>query len=501
MRIPFPERIPLNRAGLFAIVLFVIQRLEGTAFYFSLGCAAFILIATVAFNAAGGLTRASGAYVFFYSVLVVIIGICYKAVLGEPGQSNLLAPRKTIEIYVASISMMFAAVVVSRRLARKSGVLQGMLKDSQMYRSSVGCIAFGALGGFALTLFGQSGERLQTAFAQLNELIPLGIIIGVMYEIRRSGGTRSTNTTTIAAAAYFFVFYGALNFSKQGLLLPLYCWILPICALRFRLSVWQTLGCLLGVFVVFYYLTPFAQFGRIQIPEFPTFSQRVEVATKLLEHPDETRRAYNQEMESLDGPSGLNAYYDKPQGFWERLQFVSADDRLIDATDRGSVFGLLPVAYEFSNAIPHIFWPNKPGGNYGNMYTHDINGTSRDEGDTTTGVSFSPSGEAYHLAEWTGILLVAPLIWCMLFTVWDSLLGDLRDSPWGFLAIALLSHNAPEGGITTAIHLTTFGSEILIFCAVFATWVAPVLASAVLGPERHILPANPQPDLPIGSES
>jgi len=40
----------------------------------------FLLVATFAFNTAGGLTRTSGVYVFFYSVLVVVIGLCYKPI-------------------------------------------------------------------------------------------------------------------------------------------------------------------------------------------------------------------------------------------------------------------------------------------------------------------------------------------------------------------------------------------------------------------------------------
>ena len=54
MRIPFPERVPLNRVAIFAGVLFAVQRFQGTALYFSAGCVAFILIAAFAFNAAGG---------------------------------------------------------------------------------------------------------------------------------------------------------------------------------------------------------------------------------------------------------------------------------------------------------------------------------------------------------------------------------------------------------------------------------------------------------------
>ena len=76
MRIPFPERVPLAGAAVFAAVLFVIQQWEGTAMYFSLGCVAFILIAAIAFNVGGGLTRTAGAYIFFYSLLVVIVGVC-----------------------------------------------------------------------------------------------------------------------------------------------------------------------------------------------------------------------------------------------------------------------------------------------------------------------------------------------------------------------------------------------------------------------------------------
>jgi len=85
-------------------------------------------------------------------------------------------------------------VIVSRHFSRRSGLLQNLLKESQMYRSSVGCIFFGAAVPLLLAMLGDRGLRLRSAFAQLNHLVPLGIIIGVMYEIRRSGGTRSWMT-------------------------------------------------------------------------------------------------------------------------------------------------------------------------------------------------------------------------------------------------------------------------------------------------------------------
>jgi hypothetical protein len=361
VRIPFPERVPIDGVALFAITLFVVQWLEGTPLYFRFGSAVFILIAALAFNTAGGLTRASGVYVFFYSTLVVIVGLCYKAFLGEPAQSNLLDPRTTIEVYVGGITAMLAAVIVSSRFRRKTGLLQHVLKESQMYRASVGCMLFGVVGASVIWLLGST--RLETAFTQLNQLIPLGILIGVMYEIRRSGGTRSINLPIVLVGIYSFWGWGLMAFSKQGMLLPLVCWLFPVCALRFRLSALQVLSVPRGcVFLVFYYLVPYAQYGRSQVDETMTPGQRAAVAYKLLEHPEQTRQTYNEVASS--GAGTVGEYFDTPQGFWDRLQFISIDDSIINVTDQGKVFGLLPIKAAMLNAIPHVFWPDKPVYNF-----------------------------------------------------------------------------------------------------------------------------------------
>lgn len=486
----------MGRVALFTVVLFVIQWLEGTALYFAAGCVVFILIAALAFNAAGGLTRASGAYVFFYSLLVVIIGLCYKAYLGEPAQSNLADPRTDIEVYVGGITAMLAAIIVSRRISRTSGLLQHVLKESQMYRASVGCMVFGIAGGFLIALLGQSAARLSSAFTQLNQLIPLGIIIGVMYEIRRSGGTRSINLPILLAGIYCFVFYGVLGFSKQGMLLPMVCWFFPVCALRFRLSFIQVGACLIVVVIVFRWLVPYSQYGRQFIEEGQTASQKMAIAARLLGHPEQTRKEYNEVVSGAAG--GLDAYYNTNQGFWDRLQFISVDDTIINITDQGRVFGLSPIKANLLNAIPHFLWPNKPDLNFGNLYAHEVGGLPED--DTTTGISFSPTAEAYHMAKWVGVLAVGPLIWFLLFTVYDSLFGDLRATPWGLLVIALFSHSAPESALSGLMYELTFGLEALAFSALFAAWVAPYFAIPVLGPDRRTSahPPSFQPSMARG---
>jgi hypothetical protein len=497
VRIPYPERIPIDRAVVFAVLLFLIQTLERTPLYFSAGCAAFILIATLAFNTAGGLTSTSGAYVFSYSILVVILGLGYKALLGEPADSNLSDPKSTIAVYVGGIASMFVAVLLSRRFARKKGLLQDMLQDEAMFRASVGCLVFGFGGPFLLGLLGERAAKLDSAFTQLNQLAPLGIIIGVMYEIRRSGGTRSLNAVLAAAMAFYFLGYGVLSFSKQGLLTPLLCWAIPVCALRFRLSPLQVASCLLGIFFVFYYLVPYSQYGRRFISTDGSSTNKMNTAVRLLSHPEDTRQHY-EELQS-EGYVGAH-YYNTAQGFWDRLNFIAVDDSLINLTDQGTVFGFAPIFATFVNAVPHVFLPNKPTLNYGNVYAHELGALSDD--DITTGISFSPTAESYHMGQWVGIFVAAPLIWLLVFIVMDSLVGDLRTTPWGLLVLLLVSHIAPEGGLSGAIYLVTFGAAIVIFCAFFATWVAPTFAIAVLGRDRgrvrrHIpLPPASAPQIP-----
>jgi hypothetical protein len=474
--------------AIFASALVLIQRWEGTATYFSAGCFAFILIAAVAFNLGGGLTRAAGAYIFFYSLLVLIIGVTYKAFLGEPAQSNLLDPRTDILVYVGGISGLLVAAFFSRKRVLRTPLLQNVLPESLMYRASVGCIAFGIFGVSGLAMLGEAGFRLVTAFVQLNQLIPVGIIIGVMYEIRRSGGTRSVNMPVLVGGCYYFAFFGLLNFSKQGMFTPLLCWLLPVAALRYRLSALTIMTSLGWLFVIFYFLVPYCQYGRRFVVEGQSTSERIALSANLLSDPYELRRNYEAEP-------GVPGYYNTAQGFWDRLQFVSVDDGLIDVTDKGKVFGLSPIPITLINVIPHVLWANKPVVNFGNLYAHEIG--FMNPYDYSTGISFSPTAEAYHMEKWIGVLLIAPALWLMLFVVFDNLLGDLRHTPWGLLGIALISHTAPEGQLNGTIVLLTFGIEVLVFCAFFSKWVAPYLAVAFLGPPKLSEPMFISPPVPI----
>jgi hypothetical protein len=482
MRLPFPERIPLFYVFIFAALLCTAQLLEGTAALFSLLSFLFIFISAITFNLAGGVTRPSGSYILAFSLLGVIIGLIWKAVLGEPANSNLEVPILTMEVYVGAICAMLAAVYISRKLTTKRALLGTLLKPAKEQNATMGCIIAGlAIIALDIALPHGTGSLL-SGLQQVNRFLPIGIILGVKHRIKKSGGTQSIDTPILIAIATLFII-GLLGFTKEGMLEPLLCWFVTACSMRYRVSGFQILFGVLVIVFFFRYLVPYSQYGRNFITESP--SENFATSVSLLSNLEDTRSQYLQNSQE-ESEEGIAEYFDKPQGFFDRLEMISIDDQLNNLTNNGHIFGLYPVWADFENTVPHFIWKNKPRIYWQTMFAQEIGDLLPVE-DTTTGISFTPAAVGFHLAGWTGVLIVAPILWIMLFTVFDSLCGDVRQAPWGLLVIPLFAHAAPEAGFDGLIYLLGFGSFSIIVVAIAAAYLMPVIGTFALGPESTLL--------------
>lgn len=485
MRLPFPERVPLFPTMIFCLVLCSLQQVEGTSLLFSAGTFCFIVISALAFNLAGGLTRPSGSWIFAYSLMVVIIGITYKVIVGEPGQSNLQQPEKTIEIYVATITALLAAVYVNRRLRLKRSRLPQFKSDSDMYRAAVGCLLLGTAGALYGTFWvtGNQSGSFYSAFQQFNAFLPLAMILGVTCEVRKSGGRRSVNIPVFVSAFLMFAF-GVMGYSKQGMFTPFVCWVIPAAAQRLRVSIVQVAAIALSFAFVSYYLVPYSQYGRgYKIPD-ASFSKNLQTNILLLSNLGTVRKLYLSNMETLYATSGELRYYNQPQGLADRLQMITPDDAVINITENGSVYGIEPTLWAFEDLIPHFIWPGKPLIPFNNIYAHEI-GIIVDEDDTTTGISFSPSGEAFHQAKWVGILVMLPILALIMFFIQDSVAGDTRASPFALLILIGDLHGAPEAGLTQFVASTTRGTVGLYVIAYITVFVTPLIANLIMGPAKR----------------
>jgi hypothetical protein len=378
------------------------------------------------------------------------------------------------------------AVYLSKRARSKQALLGRMITDSNMQTATVGCLIAGILMNFAgYVIPGGAGSAL-SALNQLNRFFPLAIILGVINTIRRSGGTRSVNLPVLLAAASMFT-VGLLGYSKEGMLGPFAAYLIAAASQRYRVSRSQIVVGVLAILFVFRYLVPYAQYGRSFREE--TGEVNVQTSLDLLSNLGYVREQYL-ETSAAGYEDRILGYYNTPQGFFDRLQMISIDDALIHSTDQSGVFGMMPMVLALQNLVPHFIWQDKPVVFFGNVFAHEVGVLG--ENDETTGVSFSSTATAFHLAGWKGIFLLAPSVWFFLFFIFDSLCGDVRKIPWGLLVIVLFTHAAPEGDITSMVYMCFYTVSAIVFAAIMGAYIMPVIGSFFIGPQGIMIRRGPQ---------
>lgn len=470
------------------MVLFCVQQLEHTELLFSALTVGFVLISTLAFNFAGGFSRPSGAYIFWFVTLGGLIGLIWKAVLGEPAHTNLEMPDVTMAAYDACVLAMLAAVLLTRRWTRNSKGIGGLLHSESvdLGQASLGCMAFAILLIPIGYILPSGGGSVLSIIYRLNLSFPLGIILGILHTIRRTHGRHSLNMLTFGAMVFLFLYGGMATFSKQGLFSPMICWLIPACCARYRLKLRHIICLATFGLLAFTILTPLSGVGRSTVPESYGTNQRIAFAFSLASHPVELRRQYlGNPMVDRTDPLGMRGgYFDSNQGLFDRLTMMPIDSGLIAYSERGHYLGFSPVLDNIENWLPHFILPNKVMPVTGNYYAHEIGGLLAAD-DFSTGISFSPASELFHWEGWFGFFVLGPLLWGLLFFVSDFISGDLRVYPWGLLLVLIFGHVAPEMGIGGAINFVWLGNASVIAAALFCTQIAPILGTLFGGRPRY----------------
>ena len=454
--------------------------MEHTELLFSVLAFAFILISTLAFNFAGGFSRPSGAYIFWFVTLAGLVGLIWKAVLGEPAHTNLEMPDVTMAAYDASVLAMLAAVLLTRRWSRNSKGIGGLLHSESidLGQASLGCMAFAILLIPISAILPNGSGSLVSIIYRLNLSFPLGIILAVLHTIRRTHGRHSLNLLTFGAMVFLFLYGGMATFSKQGLFSPIVCWLIPACCARYRLKRRHIVVLVAFGILAFMVLTPLSEVGRAEVPDTYSMNQRIVYSFSLVSHPVRLRKQYlsNPVVDRTDPLGMRGGYFDTNQGLFDRLTMMPIDSGLIAYSERGHYMGFQPILDNMENWFPHFILPNKVMPVTGNYYAHEIGGLLAAD-DFSTGISFSPASELFHWEGWFGLLVLGPFLWGLLFFVSDFICGDLRVYPWGLLLVLIFGHVAPEMGIGGAINFVWLGNASVIAAALFSTQIAPILGA------------------------
>jgi hypothetical protein len=429
-------------------------------------------------------------------------------VIGEPGNSNLASPEVTLATYVVSMAMIIVSLFISHRVTRNARGLSSLLHadNVNLGLASLGCVIANQLTVYANEYLPRGNGSIVSVINQENVFLPIAVLLGTVYTIRATGGRRSWNIVTIFASLLMFVFGGLIYYSKQGMFTWFVCWLVAAASQRYRLRLWQ-IGLLVGFSVYSVtILSPLSQVARGQIQEDATTWQRAELSAQLLSHPILLRKAYRENAEPLGAGEPLavfaRGYFDTPQGLFDRLTIIKADDHLVTYTLQGHTDGYQRFIYYFINWIPHFILPNKeslapPGGTRaGNYYAHETGGFLAPN-DFSTGISFSPTAEAFHLEGWWGLFLLAPIVWTLLFITIDLICGDLRRSPYGLIAAVAFAHVAPESLLAGLIQFIWTGNIAIIIAIVFCTYFAPVLGTLLSSQPGSRSSFSPAPNMTV----
>jgi hypothetical protein len=457
---------------------------------------AFVIMTVLAFNFAEGFTRLTGAYVFWFATLVVIFGVTWKAVVGEPGDSNLEAPLLDMALYTATMLMLLLVTLLNKKLDfRNLGIGGGLSSPNMNYSAAgLGCLLVFYSIMLADLFFGQAPGSIISILVQINVFGSLGIILTTIGALQDSGGRRSTNVVSLVAILLMF-FLGVLSFSKQQMLTPPICWLLGAFYMRLRLRMVHYIALLLIGLVSFGFVSPWSA-ARDFAPPDADYTARFEILIYNLTHWQEFKAHVKQHQEEEE-QGGVAGFYTHAQGsLIERLNMIYPDDALFAYSAEGHYEGMAPIDSYIVNLAPHFISPNKRNIYGGNYYAHEV-GRGLAADDFTTGISYSPVAEAYHCEGWGGIFWLMPMIWIALFSSVDFIVGDMRKYPWGLMVVVWFAHSAPETLLGGMIYFIGYGNFGMMVAIIVCTRLAPILGALFAGKQaatrtRSVMRVSPR---------
>ncbi len=463
----------------FVLVLICVQLVEGTPLVLSLTGCAFIVAAGLAFNVAGGMQYPSGAYVFFNAFFSSILGMVAKALLGEPLQTNLIDPQKTLSVYLVGMCSMLAAVLLNSRLRRKAPLLSDKLDSTQINSIAVGCMLLYLLPGYLLP-----GQWAGT-YNQFNYFQYLAIMLPVYQLARDTDGRRTFNWISFSVWLYITIRLGILSFSKEGIFGGSAAWAIAAVAAGYRVSLKKAITLAVTGLTAILIFTPFSQVGRVYRNE----GNALNAAVNMLIHPQDTQAQYRLMQSDLfrSESGGAAHWFDSPEGLLDRLTMVPVDDQLIYVTDHGQPGSMDVLTSYWANLIPRYLYPDKPYFIVGNLYGHAIGALAAD--DDSTGVSFSAYSDAYHIDRWSGLTVILAPTFFLLFFVADSLVGTIRQTRWSLLYFVWFAHTGAEGFVNALIYGAGTFSLAVILAQTATTRMGPILGAMTVRPGRRKLGA------------
>jgi hypothetical protein len=439
MRIIFPKAIPLFPLLIFLAAVVLVQIIQGTDPVFALLMLMAQLAAVVAFNRMGGMTHMAGALCLFAILPNVTVPEFTHILLRQPGDYNLQHPLVTAGVCAGYFASLMTAALLVSSMSRPVALIDYIHFSIFELRiiSVVSCVFAVSLAIRQLTLGGpvQDGSLLAALNHFEAPMLATSVMLGTYVRIVTTNG-RSAMNWYVAFLLVVSVIPGLLNASKEGMLVPLLCWVMVVASSRHRFTWFGTLGLVTVAIGAWVFVYPFSQNARGPVRESDSISDRVSLIIQFLRDPS----AFPDSISNSEESSEFGTDSSKVN-IIARWSLLKSNDMLIDADFRSGYTSIDRYAPVLLSVVPHAFWPDRPGYILSNELGHKA-GFRMAESDFTTGISIGSPGLFFDLGGWVALIVYTLTFFIAFYFVAIRLIGSSETSIWGLVPIGVFANVA-----------------------------------------------------------
>jgi hypothetical protein len=463
MRIPFPTSIPFRQLLVFLTVMLFIQLVQGTDPVFAALMVVAQVAAIAAFNRMGGMTHMAGAFCLFAILPNVTIPELTHIVLGQPGDYNLENPLMTAgACAVFFVCVMSASILVSLSRPREAfiehisfSILE--LKIISALASVIAlCITFAVMTHEGPL---EDGTMLTAAFHFQAVMLAISIMMATYVRLTVTEG-RSAMSWYIALLLILGVTPGILGASKEGMLIPILCWVVVVAALRHRFTRIGVLALLGLVFLLWTFVYPFSQNARFPVRDAASIQEKVGLVVRFVQDPSQFPDSISTAEESDEfGTESAKVNILKRYSQLQSIDMLIGSDLRVGYT---SIERHLPVLL---SVVPHAIWPDRPVAITSNELGHKA-GYRVSEEDTTTGLSIGAPALFFDLGGWLALVVYTIVCFFLFFLATVKLVGKSTSGVWALVPIGT------EGNVAGVASPSFLFSYLITFMGMFVVVVA-----------------------------
>lgn len=439
--VPIPQNFRILNILGFASVLFLLQLISGSDYYYSFLIFLFIVVTGLTINVLGGLSTLSGFCVAMMTCKILIISQIAKILFWQAGDSYLKVPLVTAGVMLVGIIGIYAAALVSQFVKFKSFLLAPIVDPRELhviwgasYFIGIFCFLYSSVYALnaatdQIDVGGSVGFLKQIAF-----IYPLSIVTATASTLLLSGGQRSFGSLVGLSVLTEFAF-GLITTNKAMMFEPFFYYIATCIAFGFSFRLKNII--IIGVFTIFSItvLAPFTQAAR-GLARMGTFVDNISTIINSLDEIDIGR--LKEDVEAYNETKSDFQYYNNSMGLLDRFSLILQVDRLILSTITNGPLEWTTIVHGFKMLPPRFLYSEKPVYNSANILGHRISAIGAE--DDSTQISFGLIAEAYISFEWIGVILIPFVLTLIFFTVYKKITGGVRRNIWSIFLFGYFQH-------------------------------------------------------------